>query len=158
MVKWLRKAINEHPPPRPPPRIPYLTVSPPYPQPIPLYTTATLTPPHEKLRAGKEEVRRLRGQLEATGLSDTAMMGLLRGRDAALAAAAARGSALEASKVCYIGLSDEFSIVGIAHLRGRGELGGVGRGIGGREGGGTSRCGRLVPVLCPLSPVYHPLW
>lgn len=53
----------------------------------------------KQLRGSKEEVRRLRGQLEATGLSDTAMMGLLRGKDAALAAAGARVSALESAKV-----------------------------------------------------------
>lgn len=53
-----------------------------------------------QVRAGKDEARRIRGQLEATGMSDSEVMGLLRGRDAALAAAAARVSALEASQVC----------------------------------------------------------
>lgn len=53
-----------------------------------------------QIRAGKDEARRIRGQLEATGMSDSEVMGLLRGRDAALAAAAARVSALEASQVC----------------------------------------------------------
>lgn len=44
-------------------------------------------------------MQRLRGQLEATGLSDTAMMALLKGKDAALAAAGTRASALESAKV-----------------------------------------------------------
>ncbi|CAM9148234.1 unnamed protein product, partial [Choristocarpus tenellus] len=48
-----------------------------------------------KVRASKDESQRLHGQLEATGLSDTAMMGLLRSRDAALTAAVSRTSALE---------------------------------------------------------------
>lgn len=51
------------------------------------------------MRGAKEEVGRLRGQLEATGLSDNAMMALLKGKDAALAAAGARASALESAKV-----------------------------------------------------------